>query len=179
MKPTANYQQNAPRSNNERTPKIIENIWMVLLFIISFGMFPNAKCQQTTDVFSHYQFGFSAIIERVKSYSPEDFTFSVSMPSLVDTSANGLEITYFAFVNDTVIQEFCSRPEAKEYIPQLVTLMSEDQYSWQVNIMLYSITQMNAIELMTYRPNRVDAWTKEQKEKDISFWKSYLLRDNF
>ena len=152
------------------------NIWIVLLFITLFGMSSQANCQQATDKFSPYQYDFSTIINRVKSYSPEDFTFSVSMPSLVDSLASGWRITYYVFVNDTIIQEFCFQPDAKKYIPELVALMNEDQYSWQVNIMLYSITQMNAIELIAYLPNQVDAWTRGQKDKDISFWKSYLTR---
>ena len=176
MKPIVKSPQSAPRSKDINASKIIEHIWIVLMFITSFGMSSQANCQQATGEFHPYQYDFSTIINRVKSYSPENFTFSVSMPSLVDSSANGWEITYYVFVNDTIIQEFCFRPDAKKYIPELVALMNEDQYSWQVNIMLYSITQMNAIELMSYRPNQVDAWIREQKDKDISFWKSYLTR---
>lgn len=176
MKPIAKSPQNTPCSKDVNASKFVENIWIVLLFITLFGMSSQANCQQATDEFSPYQYDFSTIINRVKSYSPEDFTFSVSMPSLVDSSASGWRITYYVFVNDTIIQEFCFQPDAKKYIPELVALMNEDQYSWQVNIMLYSITQMNAIELMAYLPNQVDAWTRGQKDKDISFWKSYLTR---
>ena len=32
----------------------------------------------------------------------------------------------------------------------------------------------NAIEFMVYRPNRVEAWIKERKDKDIIYWKKFI-----
>lgn len=160
---------------NDKMTKITNNIkriWINPYLIVSLLIYTPVKCQQIN--INPSQRDFLSIINRVKSYSAVDFKFSVSMPSLVTQSANGWDIAYFVFIDDSIVQEFCSRPDAIDYVPQLILMMIADECSWQVNILLYCITKKNAIELMAYRPNYVDAWTKEQKEKDINLWKKML-----
>lgn len=164
------------KEKNDKMTKITDNIksiWIIPFLIVSLLIHTHVKCQQI-NMNNPSQKEFLSIINRVKSYSAVDFKFSVSMPSLVTQSANGWEIAYFVFIEDSIIQEFCSRPDAIDYVPQLLLMMIADEYSWQVNILLYCITKKNAIELMAYRPNCVYAWTKEQKERDINLWKKML-----
>lgn len=147
------------------------SLFTIMLLLVS----QQVKCQQSNNkAFSPHQIDFSTMIERVKSYSPENFTFSVSTPSLLAQSADGWEIVYYVFVDDTLIRDYCSQSDAIESIPRLMELMDNEQYCWQVNIILYNITMTNAIEFMVYRPNRVDAWIKERKEKDINYWKKFI-----
>lgn len=146
-------------------------LFIVMLLLVS----QRVKCQLPNNkAHSLYQTDFSTMIERVKSYSPEDFTFSVSAPSLLAQSADGWDIAYYVFVDDTLIRNYCFQSDAIESIPQLVELLDNDQYCWQVNIILYNITMTNAIEFMVYRPNRIDAWIKERKDKDIIYWKKFI-----
>lgn len=150
-----------------------KQFWITIV-VLMLGS--SAKCQQTDNLKSYYQIDFFSIINRVKSCPSTDFTFSVSMPSLVVDSMGDWSITYYAFVDDSIVHAFCSNLDAKEIVPLLVDMIADDEISWQINIMLYSITHVNAIEIASYAPNRVEAWTRERREKDVVFWKSYLSK---
>lgn len=159
----------------KETNTFVKAIRFTLLTVMLLLVSQRVKCQPSNNnALSPRQIDFSTMIERAKSYSPEDFTFSVSAPSLIAQSADGWEIAYYVFVDDTLIRDYCFQSDATESIPQLVELLDNDQYCWQVNLILYNITMTNAIELMVYRPNRVDAWIKERKDKDIIYWKKFI-----
>lgn len=157
-----------------KTASMFKNRFWIALVVLMLGS--SAKCQQTDNMKSYYQIDYFSIINRVKSCPSTDFTFSVSTPSLVVDSMSNWGVTYYAFVDDSIVNAFCSNLNAKEVVPLLVDMIADDKISWQINIMLYSITQVNAIEIAVYAPNRVEAWTQERREKDIAFWKSYLSK---
>lgn len=159
----------------KRTNTFVTAIRVTLFTVILLLVSQQVKCQLSNNKASSlHQIDFSTMIERVKSYAPEKFTFSVSAPSLVAPSADGWEIAYYAFADDSLVRNFCSQADAIEYLPQLVDLLDDEQCSWQVNIMLYNITMTNAIELMAYSPNRVEAWVRERKDKDLACWKKFI-----
>ncbi len=159
----------------KETNTFVKAIRFTFLTVILLLVSQRVKCQPSNNnALSQNQIDFSTMIECVKSCSPEDFTFSVSAPSLIAQSADGWEIAYYVFVDDTLIRDYCFQSDATESIPQLVELLDNDQYCWQVNLILYNITMTNAIEIMVYRPNRVDAWIKERKDKDIIYWKKFI-----
>lgn len=137
----------------------------ILLVIFSFAINFSLVAQDAIDL--------NKILDRVKSIHAEEFMFDLSMPVLDEEGATNWNIKYFVILQDTVLQNFCAEPNFKHLIPDLVKLLNDDNYAWKANLMLYSITKINAIELQIFAPNKVQEWTENRKEKDITFWRTY------
>ena len=125
------------------------------------------------NLFAQNQISITSILNRIKSMPAKNFEYHLSMPSRDEYGTSTWNIKYYIILEDTVLQNFCDRSDSKQFIRELVELLKDDNYAWQVNLMLFRITKINAIELQVYAPNKVDEWGKERKEKDINFWRTY------
>ena len=93
----------------KRTNTFVTAIRVILFTVMLLLVSQRVKCQPSNNnALSPRQIDFSTMIERAKSYSPEDFTFSVSAPSLIAQSADGWEIAYYVFVDDIEYMELPS-----------------------------------------------------------------------
>lgn len=113
------------------------------------------------------------VICKIKATPQNEFLYNLSMPILDENSNTNWNIKYIVLLQDTVLQNFCSQETSKLLIQHLIKLLEYDKYVWQANLMLYSITKVNAIELETFVPNKINEWSVSQKEEDILFWKNY------
>jgi hypothetical protein len=76
------------------------------------------------------------------------------------------------FLGDNDLMLFCST-NTKEVYPILVKMMKESNYEWISNLLLYNIMAAPADNLRKFVPDKCSEWKKEQKQKDIEFWKNY------
>lgn len=57
---------------------------------------------------------------------------------------------------------------------QLVSLVGQQRYAWQANLLLYVLTNRNAVCLKAYAPSRHDEWLVEKQQEAAYYWKYYL-----
>lgn len=142
-----------------------KNILILALVIVAFKNPINAQDMWETKV-----------LEIINSNKSPVLRYNLSLPvvDMQTDTLNNWNIKYYVIIEDTTIQQFCDSENSQKYISALIKLLDNDKYVWQANIMLYSITKINAIELQVYTPNNIQNWIKNQKQKDINFWKEYL-----
>jgi hypothetical protein len=116
----------------------------------------------------------SIVLNLLRSAPSEQFSFNLSMPVLDETGTANWNIKYYVFFQDTLLQRFCDTVNSDQIIPDLLKLLNVETYSWQANLMLYCITKTNAMELQIFRPNRVEEWRENSKDKDLAFGRARL-----
>ncbi|MDL2297485.1 hypothetical protein LJC68_10725, partial [Bacteroidales bacterium OttesenSCG-928-B11] len=99
-----------------------------------------------------------------------------STSELLDTTM--WPIKQIVVLNNDSLQQLCSNCNLKKIdksvIDTLLRFINSSEYAWNANILLYAITQSNAIELSIYAPDKYELWEKERKNKDIELWENYL-----
>jgi hypothetical protein len=72
---------------------------------------------------------------------------------------------------DSLISQNAYRPNEINYILKQFEVQGHD---WAANLLLYSYTSINAIDMEDFRPNKIENWRTKRKDIDLKFWHKYF-----
>lgn len=92
--------------------------------------------------------------------------------SRFDTSS--WEVKYELFIQNSELQKYLELKDTS-LIPYLLELLLNDEFAWEANLLLYALTNQNAINMASYSPDKKELWLLERKELDRKYWKTFAL----
>jgi hypothetical protein len=112
--------------------------------------------------------------EALKKLSNERADFFVSNPVRIKDSSGQVIAVRNLIVLENEYMNKVARKYGNEIVPDLVGMLQDTLRDWAANLLLYNITNTDAVVFKYYPPNDWAKWRKFRKHEDVLKWEGYL-----
>ena len=142
----------------------MKNRYIALFLSLFIAVFVNAQ--------QHNNGKHWSILKKIRNEKTDFFVSNLVRFS--DSTGRVTKIVNTVMWENKQMKKIAYDKNAKELIPELVALLNDPNRDWAANILLYSITNTDAVILKYYLPNKYEEWRKIRKNRDVKRWNEYL-----
>lgn len=111
------------------------------------------------------------LLRTLSSKKSEEFGFGMSMPARIWNDSLPDRVVHYLIINDSSLLNLCRKVEFDDVSDDLLDFLDDPDLAWQANLVLFDLTESDALTMSVYRPNKVSEWKKEKWPDHKRMWR--------